>query len=263
MSAADAYVRRHLLRGIPSLFSDLQPLYADPAKAAALGQLFEGYAAHLRAHGALPPLIKDGGSSSSSDSKNNRAANGPDSSSNGAASAANGSVVAANGTASSSSSDGEDNPLTWVLHYLTQHYDRLGARAAALEASEAALGLAPRGIELHLARAKVLKHAGDALGAAVAADAARRLDLADRFTNSMAVKALFAAGCMELGEATAMLFTRDGDQVGCMWLASEGWGWQALRGMTAFACIPLLTPERPLLPLHALHVPSSPSPASS
>lgn len=54
---------------------------------------------------------------------------------------------------------------------------------------------------------------GDLTGAAVAADAARKADLADRYTNSMAVKALFAAGQVEAAEQTAMLFTRDGDQV--------------------------------------------------
>lgn len=82
-----------------------------------------------------------------------------------------------------------------------------------LQASDAALGLAPTVIELLLARAKILQHAGDAVGAAVACDSARRCDLADRYTNSMAVKALFAAGEMELAEQTALLFTRDGDQV--------------------------------------------------
>jgi peptide alpha-N-acetyltransferase len=151
----------------------------------------------------MPPLQQEPSSSTSSST----AANGPSSSSNGPS--------AANGVISSSAS-GEDNPLTWVLHYLSQHYDRLGATAKALEASDAALGLAPSVIELLLARAKILKHAGDAVGAAVAADAARRADLADRYTNSMAVKALFAAGQMELAEQTALLFTRDGDQVSSM-----------------------------------------------
>lgn len=198
VSAADGYVRRFISRGIPSLFSDLKPLYTDPAKADALQALFEGYAAHLRQQGTMPPL-KQGSSS----------ANGPNSSSS-----TNG-PAAANGTSSSNggSLSGEDNPLTWVLHYLSQHYDRLGQTAAALEASEAALGLAPEVIELLLARAKILKHAGDVVGSAVAADTARRSDLADRYTNSMAVKALFAAGQMELAEQTALLFTRDGDQV--------------------------------------------------
>jgi peptide alpha-N-acetyltransferase len=130
VAAADAYVRRFIDRGIPSLYSDLKPLYADSSKAAALQELFEGYAAALRASGSMPPLQQGGaGSSSSSDNNNNRPPSSSSSSSNGAA--------AANGTSSSngagSSSSGEDNPLTWVLHYLSQHYDGLGQTAKALE----------------------------------------------------------------------------------------------------------------------------------
>lgn len=208
MAAADAYVRRFIDRGIPSLFSNLKPLYADPAKAQALQALFEGYAAALRKTGSMPALSNGAALASSSSSK---AANGPSgSSSSNGPSAANGS---SSSSAAPAGGDGEDNPLTWVLHYLSQHYDRMGDTARALEASEAALGLAPKVIELLLARSNVLKHAGDSVGAAVAADAARRADLADRYTNSMAVKALFAAGQMELAEQTALLFTRDGDQV--------------------------------------------------
>lgn len=205
VAAADAYVRRFIRRGIPSLYSDLKPLYVDTAKAQALQTLFEGYAAHLRQHGSMPPLKQAADSSSSSSNSDTRPSS--SSSSNGPA--------AANGTSSSNGgSSGEDNNLTWVLHYLSQHHDRLGETDKALEASAAALGLAPKVIELLLARSKILKHAGDTVGAAVAADVARRSDLADRYTNSMAVKALFAAGQMELAEQTALLFTRDGDQVG-------------------------------------------------
>jgi peptide alpha-N-acetyltransferase len=136
-AAADSYVRRYLLRGIPSLFSDLKPLYADSAKAAALQQLFDSYAASLRSSGSLPALIRQADSTSSS--------NGPLQ------------QQPANG---SSSSSGEDNPLTWVLHYLAQHYDRLGDREAALKLNADALELAPGVIELLLARARILKHTG-------------------------------------------------------------------------------------------------------
>ncbi|CAD7697066.1 unnamed protein product, partial [Ostreobium quekettii] len=45
---------RFLEKGIPSLFSDLKPLYRDEAKAAVLGELFEGYATTLRALGSHP-----------------------------------------------------------------------------------------------------------------------------------------------------------------------------------------------------------------
>lgn len=132
VAAADAYVRRFISRGIPSLFSDLKPLYADTTKAAALQELFEGYAAALRTTGSMPPLQQGASSSShSSDNNNNRPPSSSSSSSNGPA--------AANGTSSSNgagSSSGEDNPLTWVLHYLSQHYDGLGQTAKALQVRE-------------------------------------------------------------------------------------------------------------------------------
>jgi peptide alpha-N-acetyltransferase len=141
VAAADSYVRRYLLRGIPSLFSDLKPLYVDAAKAAALQQLFESYAASLRSSGSLPALIRD--SSSSSNSSNGPLQQQP-----------------ANGSSSSSSGSGEYNPLTWVLHYLAQHFDRLGDQEAALRLNAEALELAPGVIELLLARARILKHTG-------------------------------------------------------------------------------------------------------
>jgi peptide alpha-N-acetyltransferase len=137
LAAADSYVRRYLLRGIPSLFSDLKPLYADSAKAAALQQLFDGYAASLRSSGSLPAVMRQTESS-----------NGP---------LQQQQQQQANG---SSSSSGEDNPLTWVLHYLAQHWDRLGDREAALKLNGEALELAPGVIELLLARARILKHTG-------------------------------------------------------------------------------------------------------
>ncbi|WIA19181.1 hypothetical protein OEZ85_003826 [Tetradesmus obliquus] len=200
-AAADSYVRRYLLRGIPSLFSDLKPLYADSAKAAALQQLFEGYAAALRSSGSLPGLLQPAANSSSNGPlRQQQPANG-----------------------SSSSGSGEDNPLTWVLHYLAQHYDRLGDAESALRLNDEALQLAPEVIELLLARARILKHTGDMVGAAAAADAARKADTADRYTNSMAVNALFAAGQVEAAEQTAMLFTRDGDQLNNLYDMQHMW----------------------------------------
>ncbi|KAF8055089.1 NAA15 [Scenedesmus sp. PABB004] len=196
--AADGYVRRFIERGVPSLFSDLRPLLADPAKAAALLALFEGYADALRSGGALPAPRGGGGGG---------AANGP---------------AAANG-AGGGDAGGEDSPLTWVLHYLAQHHDAEGRNEDALAANGAALELAPGVIELQLARRKILKHCGDLPGAALAADAARRADLADRYTNSMAVAALFAARQPEAAEATALLFTRDGDQANNLYDMQHMW----------------------------------------
>lgn len=54
--------------------------------------------------------------------------------------------------------------------------------------------MSPGLIEAHSMRARVLRHAGDLEAAARAADAARRMDLSDRYLNCLAVKALFRAG---------------------------------------------------------------------
>jgi len=43
VEAARVYTKKFLLKGIPSLFSDLKPLYKDASKAKALETLFEGY----------------------------------------------------------------------------------------------------------------------------------------------------------------------------------------------------------------------------
>ncbi|KAI8325972.1 N-terminal acetyltransferase A, auxiliary subunit [Martensiomyces pterosporus] len=46
--AADALAKHALRKGIPSLFTSMKTLYANEAKGAALGTLFEGYATQLR-----------------------------------------------------------------------------------------------------------------------------------------------------------------------------------------------------------------------
>jgi peptide alpha-N-acetyltransferase len=55
LRAADSYARRFIQSGIPSLFTDLKPLYADDAKRAALEGLMLGYLEALQADGRLPP----------------------------------------------------------------------------------------------------------------------------------------------------------------------------------------------------------------
>ena len=48
-AAADSFVRRYLSKGIPSLFIEMKPLYADPAKARALGEVMARIEAALAA----------------------------------------------------------------------------------------------------------------------------------------------------------------------------------------------------------------------
>lgn len=90
-AAADAYLRRGLTRGVPSLFVDMRPLAdADPAKRDVLLALAESYRDALRAGpgAAFPPLA--GG--------------------------------AAGGEAPAPESP---QTLVWVLFFLARFYDRL------------------------------------------------------------------------------------------------------------------------------------------
>jgi peptide alpha-N-acetyltransferase len=180
-AAADAYVRRPLARGVPSLFADLRPLYADAAKAAALGEVLTRIEAALATSGAFPPLL--GGGSAPPDG----------------------------GVAVPAGAEGEAAPLTWARLFLARHHALLGDTRAALAAADACAAAAPGLPEALSARAWALKRAGDPAGAADAADAARRLDVADRFVAIAAAKAAFRAGRLAEGETLSVLFVRDGD----------------------------------------------------
>jgi len=206
MTAADAYVRPFLLKGVPSLFSDLKPLYADQQKAAVLNELFEKYdtAVCSSSNGELPALLM-------------------------LTAAAPSSHVTAHGNVSSSSPDNNNIPASdaetkvWVKLYLAQHYNHLGNTAKALAFVENCETLAPSLVEVYSVKAEVLDKAGDYQGAAAAATKARTLDLADRYLNCLAVKALFKAGKTEQAEATAALFTRDGEQANNLFDMQATW----------------------------------------
>jgi peptide alpha-N-acetyltransferase len=59
VQAADSYIRRKLRSGIPSLYSDLLPLYKNPEKVAALEQLEEQMLASLEATQKFPPSAEE------------------------------------------------------------------------------------------------------------------------------------------------------------------------------------------------------------
>lgn len=186
--AADGYVRRYVQKGIPSLFTDLKPLYQNPTKRNALGELFSGLE---KAHE---------GEERAADAE--------------AAAAANEGGIAAAGDHPQHGKHGRyaSRPLLWVRLYLAQHHDHLRHTEEALKYVDACLKMNPSLIEAHSVRARVLRHAGDLAGAAHAADTARGMDLSDRYLNCLAVKAYFRAGNVDEAERLAALFTRDGEQ---------------------------------------------------
>ncbi len=65
-----------------------------------------------------------------------------------------------------------------------QHFDKLGDFPRALQLIQEAVDLMPSVIELHMFKARVLKHLGQLGNAADALDAARVTDLADRYINT-------------------------------------------------------------------------------
>eukprot|EP01025_Chloroclados_australasicus_P056070 TRINITY_DN6889_c1_g2_i4.p1 TRINITY_DN6889_c1_g2~~TRINITY_DN6889_c1_g2_i4.p1 ORF type:complete len:663 (-),score=65.45 TRINITY_DN6889_c1_g2_i4:303-2291(-) len=173
--AVDSYVRRFLLKGIPSLFRDLKPLYKDSAKSNILCELFRYYLNSLEETGRLPPLLQD------------------------------------NKQQQYSSDDSFESPqaVVWVLMYLAQAYDELGETQKALECLDAIQAHTPTLIELYSIRSQVLHNAGDLKGAAYFADLAQEMDLADRNLNSFAVQQNFSAGNAERAEKLSTLFTKE------------------------------------------------------
>ncbi|GAA6049964.1 hypothetical protein JCM3770_007071 [Rhodotorula araucariae] len=143
--------------------------------------------------------------------------------------------------------DTVESPSTylWTLYFLASHHSSLGAHSTALSVLSLALAHTPSLPELHTLRARILKRAGDAAGAARAMEHARSLDGQDRFLNSKAAKYAIRNGEMDRAEKTVGLFTRkdapspfeDLVEMQCLWFlqeegdayaAREDWG-RALR----------------------------------
>ena len=201
LSRMDAYLRPGLRRGVPSLFSDIKPLYSNPSKTNAIGKLVESFRTDLAdpEKGKLPQLtpVPDGA----------------------------GSMDIGSFGKEDISTEEPSCTLLWVHHFLAQHYDRLGDRDKALEAIDAAISHTPSTVESYLAKARILKHCGDLEGAVKVADQARNMDLADRYLNTKCSKYGLLADKITDAETWIGLFTRDGDSGGlqalydmqCMW----------------------------------------------
>ena len=106
--------------------------------------------------------------------------------------------------------DGSEEPpaLAWALHLAAQHAARIGDVQSALRGIDAALEHTPTVIDFYVTKSRMLAQAGDMGAAADVADEARRMDLADRYLNSVAVQALLAADRISEAETTAALFAR-------------------------------------------------------
>ncbi|KAF7289948.1 hypothetical protein MIND_01370000 [Mycena indigotica] len=109
---------------------------------------------------------------------------------------------------SSSEPDVEPTSYLWTLYFLAQHHSYLGRHAQALQFLDDAISHTPTLPELHMLRGRVLKRAGDPLGAARCLEDARLLDGQDRFLNTKSAKYRLRAGMVEEASALFGLFTK-------------------------------------------------------
>merc|ERR1712106_25059 len=98
----------------------------------------------------------------------------------------------------------------------------------ALTLLKEALDHTPTLIELYIIKGKILKHAGDYLGAYEALQEAQSLDTADRYVNSKCASYLLRANLVKEAEEMCSKFTREGvsamdnlNEMQCMWFQTE------------------------------------------
>ncbi|GAA96273.1 uncharacterized protein L969DRAFT_56681 [Mixia osmundae IAM 14324] len=105
---------------------------------------------------------------------------------------------------------GIDPPTTlvWALYFQAQLFSGLGLHQGALQTITKALDHTPTLPELPMMKARILKRAGDFVGAEKAMAEARALDGQDRFLNCKHAKYLLRVDDVAAAESTAGLFTR-------------------------------------------------------
>lgn len=185
-AAVAEYLTNHLQRQVPSLFVMVKPLYDNADKIQAIEDFMLDYYESL----------------ASDDEQTNGNRNIT------AESALSGDQSVTNGK----QTDTHPNlppSLIWTLSFLGQHYSYLNKHDLALEYIDKALCLDPKMLELHMYKAKILKHCGDYSNAADCMVYARKLDTSDRFINTKAAKYLMRAGKMNEAIDTISLFTKN------------------------------------------------------
>lgn len=118
-----------------------------------------------------------------------------------------------------------EQPTTylWTLYFLAQHYSHLSNFKLALSTLDTALAHTPTLLELYSCKARVLKRAGDLVGAAQSIEEARKLDGQDRFVNTKSGKYHLRAGLIDEASEIFGLFTKV-RQYSIQFLFSE-WTW--------------------------------------
>jgi len=194
----DKYLRPCIRKGIPSLFRCIRPMYFQTGKEKLVEGLIERYLKNLDNSECswFGPAVGDNAQES----------------------------------ATCDPSD-QENPtsllFTWML--AAQHFNLLGETAKAFEFIDKAIEHTPTLVELYGVKARIYKHAGNLEKSAELFDEARRMDLADRYLNTQAVRALLRKDDVETGNTTVLLFSKEPDSpeaasnlhdMQCMWYES-------------------------------------------
>jgi len=201
---ADKYLRRMLKKSVPSTFANLKQLYSDPSKKETIRDLVEGYAKEeAQTNGGAE---QNGSTDGSHDTKE----------------------------------DSNKAQATWELsvnYFLAQHYDYHLSRdlSKAQQYAEKAVSLKPSQSDYtyDMTRARIMKHQGATDKASQAMNAAREMDLKDRYINTKCAKYQLRNNEHDNAINTMGLFTRKeavGGPLGdlldmqCVWYITEDGG---------------------------------------
>jgi len=174
----DQYLRPKLRKGVPALFRLVKPLYFVPGSGMVelMGALLAHYEDQLVKTGTFGDVPKEAGG-------------GP------------------------CTTEEKEKPIavlfTWAL--AAQHADFVGETDKALEHIGKAMAHTPTMVELHVFKGKILKHAGALQESYDAFEAARNMDLADRYLNVSACKAMLRCDKMDEAKTTALAFSAEPD----------------------------------------------------
>jgi peptide alpha-N-acetyltransferase len=199
---AEQYLRQMFKKGVPSTFANVKQLYSDPSKKQTLRELAESLLAEEpEPNGTAEPTE------------------------------ANGSVDG------SHKSSKPDPTTTWQLsinYYLAQHYDyhlsRDLTKAQKYIDTAISLNTLPTDYTYHMTRARILKHSGAVTEASSSMNAAREMDLRDRYINTKCAKYQLRNHEHEPAVNTMGLFTRkeaiggplgDLTDMQCVWFLTE------------------------------------------
>ncbi|KXL44101.1 hypothetical protein M433DRAFT_58684 [Acidomyces richmondensis BFW] len=199
---ADMYLRQMFKKGVTSTFANVKQLYSDPAKMATIQELVEGYEKET---------LQVNGDASKQEP--------------------NGSI---DGSHKSQKADPETRWQLSVNHFLAQHHNYHLSRdlVKAEQYAEKAIALNPSNNDYtyNMTRARVLKHLGAFDEASAAMNAAREMDLKDRYINTKCAKYQLRNNQNQDAINTMGLFTRKeavGGPLGdlldmqCVWYITE------------------------------------------